>query len=277
MKKTLAMILALSMSCAMLASCGDTESPSASDTDTSSAAAAAEDNSSETEEDSEADESSEADENSEEEKTPDDENSEKEEEPSKEDGNNAQTGEGTMYEKLAAAVKESGVFTYGVTSEGHEAYVTTDGKSIYILSFGISQLTTADGTYLIDSEKMTYAKVEDDYGFDLTYSTYLDSITDMDGAVCSSVETETINGAEYTVETYTSSDDTIGFSIELKFAFNDKGELCYTLTSYNGESTGYNETVLSTEADSSKLDIDLTKYTEVAEEDFYQWDLNFDD
>lgn len=276
MKKTLAMILALSMSCAMLASCGDTESPSANDTDTFSAAAA-EDNSSEAEEDSEADESSEADENSEEEKTPDDENSEKEEEPSKEDGNNTQTGEGTMYEKLAAAVKESGAFTYGVTSEGHEAYVTTDGKSIYILSFGISQLTTADGTYLIDNEKMTYAKVEDDYGFDLTYSTYLDSITDMDGAVCSSVETETINGAEYTVETYTTSEDNFGLNFELKFAFNDKGELCYTSTTLGGEAPEYSESVITAEADFSKLDIDLTKYTEVAEEDFYQWDFNFDD
>lgn len=251
MKKILAMLMALTVGCTMLAACGEEDSSSKKDKDPSSVSESVADDSSEADE-SKGDDSSEADASSADDAS------------SNEEGSGAGSIDDTQFAKLVAQINETGNCTLSFSYEGLMAmYITTDGESTYadMTVFGIRgvALVTPDAAYSLDVDGKRYFKndpadAEDDG------SEYIDEFTGLDGYTYVSTTTKSIEGKDYTVETFKDEDDA-----EMSIAFDADGNVCYMV-----EGDEYVPFVFTAEADASKLKLDES-YTEMTEAEYQEW------
>lgn len=301
MKKTLALLLALAMSCTMLTACSEKDDKdSSSKADSSSVVdssnvdpgtESSEPDSSEpdssvpdsSEPDSSEPDSSEPDSSEPDSSEPDSSEPDSSEpdssEPTSSEPNGPVSSNGIvfgdtietsdrLFETLASEL-EKGACTMemDVEEDGMAVYMymTTDGKTTYVsmdfMGMAITMLTDDTTSYYLDEANKKYYSVPADP------SNPTDELVDTDALTGENQEyistgTVTVDGTEYTAEKYTIDGD------EGYFVFNDAGDLCGIITvDPVSEETLFTPVVLKASAETDKLSLS-SDYTAMTDEEF---------
>lgn len=261
MKKTLAMLLALAVSAAMLSACGSDDSFSATK-DKSSVIAA--DDSSSTADTSE-DDSSAGDDDSSEGEVP-------KFECTIENEAALETDE-RMFEALVGTVAESGEFTVNtnIQADGMSLvmYVTTDGTSTFIdmnlMGMSLTVMSNNDGEYMLDTEgKKYYLAPEGSMSMSSAGEELIAGMTTLDGVTYRETCSATVNGEECVIEKYINNET----EIEVSYIFDADGKLAIV-----GNGDLYMPFEFTASADASKFSLD--GYTAMTDEEFVEWYTNF--
>lgn len=252
MKKLLALLLALAMSCSVLASCSNSGSSTGVQNNETSQL---QPDGSLLPGDSEADPSGDG-----------------SEDPSGDDGSSyisitlenetpKETDE-RLYEGLMSRIAETGVYTVNVNTEAFNVYITTDGENTYVDFLGIAVLSNASGDHMIDKEgKRYYLDASGESGeANILDRQMLGIFTATEGMTYSSTSTATIIGKEYTVEKYINSETGETFS----YVFDAGGDLAFV-----GGGENFIPLDFIDRADTSKFSLD--GYTEMTQEEYLDW------
>ena len=294
MKKTLALLLALAMSCTMLASCDedssskdssskadssvtdssvvDSEAPAdSSDVDSSEAPADS------SEPDSSVVDSSEPDSSEPDSSEPDSSEPETPDEPDQPTGEGVVFGDeittdDRLFETLVAEMaKGSMTMEMEMEEEGlsNYVYMSTDGKSTYssmnMMGIAITALSTPDGAYYLDTEGKRYYKDPTNQEISTGTEDIADQFLGEDQKYIKTLNV-TIDGEEYVAENYTIDGDA-GY-----FVFNDDGDLVAVIAPVAAdENLQVVPMLLSAKADAEKLTLpaDYTAMTDQEFQEFY--------
>lgn len=296
MKKTLALLLALAMSCTMLAACDedssskdssskadssvsdssvvDSEAPADSSEPDSSVADSSEPEASEP--DSSVVDSSEPDSSVVDSSEPDSSvvDSSEPDQPTGEGvvfGDEITTDDRLFEALVAEMAKGSMTMEMDIEQDGMAIYVcmVTDGKSTYtdmnMMGIAITALSTPDGAYYLDTAGKRYYKDPTNQDISTGTEDIADQFLGEDQKYVKTLNV-TIDGVEYVAENYT-VDGEPGY-----FAFNDDGDLVAVIAKMDG-ATEFTAVpmLLSAKADASKLTIpaDYTAMTDQEFMDFY--------
>ena len=299
MKKTLALLLALAMSCTMLASCDEDSSSKDSSSkadssvtdssvvDSEAPADSSDVDSSEAPADSSEPEASEPDSSEPETSEPDSSEPDSSEpdssEPETPDEPDQPTGEGIvfgdeittddrLFETLVAEMaKGSMTMEMDMEQDGMSIYVymTTDGKSTYtdmnMMGIAITALSTPDGAYYLDTAGKRYYKDPTNQDISTGTEDMADQFLGEDQKYVKTLNV-TIDGEEYVAENYTIDGDA-GY-----FVFDDAGDLVAVIAPVAAdENLQVVPVLLSAKADADKLTLpaDYTAMTDQEFMDFY--------
>jgi len=280
MKKTLALLLALAMSCSMLTACSEDDSSSKADNSSSVADSSAADSSEADSSEAETPDSSEVDSSepdSSEPETPDSSEPDSSE-PDKPDQPDKPTGEGIvfgdevetderLFEALVAEL-EKGTMTMemDVEQDGLAVYmyVTSDGKNSYaemdMFGMAITMLYADGKTYYLDTANKKY------YHDTTTTENTTDSLISTDDITGTNQEyistgTVTIDGVEYVAECY-DIDGATGY-----FVFDDDALIGAVDIDPVTNEAKFTAVYLAAEVDSSKLSLP-SDYTAMTAQEF---------
>lgn len=273
MKKTLALLLALAMSCSMLVACSEDDDSSKKETGSSVADSSVVDSSDvdSSDVDSSDVDSSDGDSSNGDSSDGDSSNGDSSNgdspitEGKTELGDEIETEE-RLFETLVAELsKGTMTMEMDVEQEGLAIYVymTTDGTNTYadvnMLGMGVTTLQTADGSYYLDTEGKRYyldttaTDVTDDYG------SIADDLIGEDQKYVKTLNV-TIDGTDYVAECY-EIDGSEGY-----FVFDANGDITAVIASNAGETMTMPVT-LSAKADTSKLSLP-EDYTAMTDDEF---------
>lgn len=279
MKKIIALLAALAMSCTMLASCGSEDSSSKKDKDVSSAVSSAADSSSEADASSEEDSSSEADASSEDDTSSEKDTPDVEELTSEklaadvtiENITEKQTDD-RLFEDLVNKISETKACTmdYEISQEGMSltAFVTMDGVNSYVdmdmMGIAVTAYINSEGSYIIDKASKKYYNEGPTAGQEAEVGEQLvDQMGALDGMEYISSSDCTIDGTAYTMETWKNTQQN---NVEISYVFNADGDI--VLLVQGGVQMPF---LFSSKVDTSKFTLDgMTEMTE----DEYQAILN---
>lgn len=287
MKKTLALLLALAMSCTMFAACAEEDDSSKKEKDSSSVAESVADDSSEdesSEDESSEDESSE-DESSEDESSKDESSEDESSDPDSGDKPAPSGAEFTgditienetavetsdrLFEALAADIASSQTCTMSadIAQDGIELviYMTMEGNNIYVdmdfLGIAMTVLSTDEASYIIDTDtKKYYTDSTGSMSDQLGAEDLLSEFTALDDMTYISTSSVTIDGASYTMETYENE-----YGTEVKYIFDASGDV----VAINNDGSEFIPFLLSRKADTSKFSV--SGYTQMTDEEFLAW------
>ena len=294
MKKTLALLLALAMSCTMLASCDEDSSSKDSSSkadssvtdssvvDSEAPAESSDADSSETPADASETESSvgastETDLAEPDSSEPDSSEPETPDEPDQPTGEGVVFGDeittdDRLFETLVAEMaKGSMTMEMEMEEEGLSIYVymSTDGKSTYssmnMMGIAITALSTPDGAYYLDTEGKRYYKDPTNQEISTGTEDIADQFLGEDQKYIKTLNV-TIDGEEYVAENYTIDGDA-GY-----FVFNDDGDLVAVIAPVAAdENLQVVPMLLSAKADAEKLTLpaDYTAMTDQEFQEFY--------
>lgn len=298
MKKTLALLLALAMSCTMLASCDedssskdssskadssvtdssvvDSEAPAdSSDVDSSEAPADSSEPDSSVVDSSEPD-SSVVDSSEPDSSEPDSSEPETPDEPDQPTGEGIVFGDeittdDRLFETLVAEMaKGSMTMEMEMEQDGMSIYIcmVTDGKSTYtdmnMMGIAITALSTPDGAYYLDTAGKRYYKDPTNQEISTGTEDIADQFLGEDQKYVKTLNV-TIDGEEYVAENYTIDGD------EGYFAFNADGDLVAVIAKMDG-ATEFTAVpmLLSAKADAEKLTLPAD-YTAMTDQEFTEF------